>query len=578
MANFSKLEDYTFARLCKTFERFEIPRFQRPYSWKNKQLQDFFSSIVENDNNYFIWNIISVYNKIERTDHFEPIQIIDWQQRITTILLLLAVIKKQFLLLDCKDKNEAIQVKWKVSVIEDLIFWRDLEDVENDILQPILSFNKKEYNNIFYKVLNETYNDIDTNKIWDNERRIINNFHILNKLVENHIKKDPLLELLHLLTKVRELQIIFIWVSNDNDVYWIFEWFNATWLWLSVADLIKNTVLRHTKSNSNIQSSVNFLWDEMEDLFSNTAISNFPKFIRYQWIANNWYISLSNLYTKINDEKIKWKSEEDVELYVKELNKDAKIFLWLMYQEYEKNLEITTEVLSEFKRFRYLRNEQVYEILLSYYWLFKRWIVKSSTLTKYLKLLWYFIVRSRFISINPSDYEKIFAQHCKEISTSDQGNISKYFDIFISKLKPYVSDDEQFIVNLVSDVKYGYDNKLINEILSTLIHKGNWSIQMCEPEIEHILPQKPIKWWYSESDIKEYVHKIWNLTLLFSWDNKEVWNENMDIKSKNFITSNFLFNKDISFKWAEKFKEDYSLAIEERSNYIANEISKEWKL
>jgi len=77
MANFSRLEDYNFSSLCKTFERFEIPKFQRPYSWKNKQLQDFFSSIVENENNYFVGNIISIYNKTDRTEEFEPIQIID---------------------------------------------------------------------------------------------------------------------------------------------------------------------------------------------------------------------------------------------------------------------------------------------------------------------------------------------------------------------------------------------------------------------------------------------------------------------------------------------------------------------
>jgi hypothetical protein len=116
-----------------------------------------------------------------------------------------------------------------------------------------------------------------------------------------------------------------------------------------------------------------------------------------------------------------------------------------MYKEHEKNLEISSEVINDFKKFRYLRNEQVYEVLLSYYKLLDNKIVRPTVLSKYLKLLWYFVVRSRFISINPSDYEKIFAQHCKEVSTANADNITQYFDIFISKLKPYVSDDDQFI-------------------------------------------------------------------------------------------------------------------------------------
>ena len=152
-----------------------------------------------------------------------------------------------------------------------------------------------------------------------------------------------------------------------------------------------------------------------------------------------------------------------------------------------------------------MRNEQVYEILLSYYKLLKNNIVKDSTMLKYLRLLWYFIVRSRFISINPSDYEKIFAQHCKEISTADKWNINQYLDIFISKLRPFVSDDKQFIENLVSDLKYSTDWKekwLVREILSALVHAKDESIQMNQPEIEHILPQKPQKWGLTENEIK----------------------------------------------------------------------------
>lgn len=49
MANFNKTEDYTFAKLCNTLTSFEVPNFQRPYAWTNKQLQDFWSSITKNE-------------------------------------------------------------------------------------------------------------------------------------------------------------------------------------------------------------------------------------------------------------------------------------------------------------------------------------------------------------------------------------------------------------------------------------------------------------------------------------------------------------------------------------------------
>ena len=41
MANFEETKDYTFMKFCKAFDTFIIPKFQRPYDWRNKQLQEF---------------------------------------------------------------------------------------------------------------------------------------------------------------------------------------------------------------------------------------------------------------------------------------------------------------------------------------------------------------------------------------------------------------------------------------------------------------------------------------------------------------------------------------------------------
>ena len=49
MAEFKSTDPRTFSEIIKLKDRFEIPNFQRAYSWRNKELQDFFNSIVENE-------------------------------------------------------------------------------------------------------------------------------------------------------------------------------------------------------------------------------------------------------------------------------------------------------------------------------------------------------------------------------------------------------------------------------------------------------------------------------------------------------------------------------------------------
>lgn len=579
MAKFTETKAYWFWKFCKTYEKFEIPKFQRPYSWKNKQLQDFFSSILENEEDYFIWNIISVLpiDNVNNIENFS-LQIIDGQQRLTTLFLLLSVIKKQ--LSDLPEK-EGINIKWKIARIDNILFWKDAEDFSDDIWETKLTFNKQSYTDLFKTILLNELNDDIEKQSSDIEKRLISNFYILNKLIKDHIQWwDDFENLNLLLTKIMKLQFIFIWVSTDSDIYWIFEWFNATWLGLSVADLIKNSILNNTKQDKNIQDSVTFLWDEMEDLFSSTtSLNKFPKFIRYQWISKNWYISLSNLYSEINKIKIKWHNQDDILNFITELNEDSKIYLWIMYEKHEKFLDIPKNLISHFSDFRYLRNDQVYEVLLSYYRLYKNGLVKEWTLIKNLKKLWIFVVRSRFVSINPSDYEKKFAKHCEILSDANKESINSYLDWFISEIKKLVSDDKQFITNIVSDVRYNdSDKKLIKKIFLAIFEKENSTISINEPEIEHILPQKPVKWWLTEREIKTHINMIWNLTLLFSWDNKKVGNEKMDIKSTNYANSAFDFNKDLSLKWKDEFNNDYQTAIDNKSIIIADKISKIWKI
>lgn len=65
---------------------FNIPKYQRAYAWEKQQLKDFVEDIENQklDRSYFFGTIL--FQAQPRHEGFEVIDIVDGQQRITTLI------------------------------------------------------------------------------------------------------------------------------------------------------------------------------------------------------------------------------------------------------------------------------------------------------------------------------------------------------------------------------------------------------------------------------------------------------------------------------------------------------------
>ena len=70
---------------------FEIPEYQRPYVWKKDNWEALFSDLTDNDAGYFIGAIICA-DKPSRTMSYNRYDVVDGQQRLTTLSIFLAAI------------------------------------------------------------------------------------------------------------------------------------------------------------------------------------------------------------------------------------------------------------------------------------------------------------------------------------------------------------------------------------------------------------------------------------------------------------------------------------------------------
>ena len=127
--------------LSNLFESsFEIPNYQRGYSWQKKQLDDFWTDIT-NINNVHYMGAIYTETITRKNKNYEIL--IDGQQRLTTLAILIYELEKKI--------NQNPKKR---------LFYADgnqnkefLENVEKDKLEELIN----EMPNYFYDILPYTY-------------------------------------------------------------------------------------------------------------------------------------------------------------------------------------------------------------------------------------------------------------------------------------------------------------------------------------------------------------------------------------------------------------------------------------
>lgn len=99
---------------------FEVPKYQREYTWGFREWEDLFDDLIENDDGYFLGSIICI-NTATDSINGPKFEVVDGQQRLTTLSLFLSA-----LFTTLNDRKEMLD-----------------EDQLSDILQLILCPHKR---------------------------------------------------------------------------------------------------------------------------------------------------------------------------------------------------------------------------------------------------------------------------------------------------------------------------------------------------------------------------------------------------------------------------------------------------
>lgn len=541
--------------------RYQVPLFQRDYSWNEEQWDDLWTDIlaVKNKENRVHYMGAIVLQNLQNKQY----SIIDGQQRLATIsIIALSIIKRIQDLVEADVEVEANRER-KTRLTEQYVGEKDAVS-----LRYSNKLKLNENNDSFYRsFLVQLREPINPHKLPSSNKLLQNAFEYFYKQVKELFGENPKGEELadflqnQLAEKLLFIQIV---VENDLDAYTVFETLNARGIELSISDLLKNYLLSLTAESDEDKHQAKEQWNRIIQI---TDLDKFPTFLRYFWHSRYETIRKEQLFKALR--KSVTTKAETFEL-LDNLERYAAVFSALSNPNdelWQGNKEIKKRV-NELKLFGV---RQPYPLLLEAF--FKLPVSQFEDVLRFCSVIAF---RYNVIgNLDPKRQELAFHNASKKLFDGTIINSSQV----AQELKSIYIDDERF-ENLFStkQVNTKSKKKLTRYILYSLENQIAGTERNFEDEtatIEHILPENPLDEWkdsFTQEEQENYVYRLGNLTLLESAKNNDCGTKPFSEKQKIYQQSQYQMTKQIDYpEWTAN-------QIRSRQENLAKIAKTVWKI
>ena len=562
--------DKTVRDLLGSKRQFVIPRFQREYSWDKKNYQEFLEDMLGNliikdgrisSSQYFLGTMLCIGNFAEGTE--QEIQVVDGQQRLTTITILFSAMSDIFLTLgeqilsrqlfayimtEDDDGNEVRILKSKTSYPFFSYFIQDKEKK----MSPDATTEEEH-------CIKETYEYFRAQLTEAKLKSMLKRKHgseIVEALSEIDVLKA-------LRDQVLNSTFISISTTDREQANKIFEILNAKGKRLAYIDLIKNKIFE-VLNKVEPADFAEETWKNIKETLSFGKESvGLATFYQHFWSSKYKKVSSNKLYEAFNS-TIK-KSETEYTEFIKELQKNAKIYMQIVNpkrEDYNNRKEYFGIVQSLSCINNYFNVVQVRIALLALFDTKQRGIVDFTMLRDTLSYLENFHFAYNAILANRTNrLEKIYSSFAIALRKSQTKAEAKCVirDKLVASLDElfptFDSFSEKFVAlsftkkDKVSNVKTKYAINKLNSLYS------NNEVFANDGTIEHIIPEKE----------QGNTLNIGNLILLEDNLNVEAGHENYANKCAVYAKSNYIWIKNFV---AQHEQWDSSM-IEQRAKEMA---------
>ena len=496
-------------------EQFTIPAYQRRYSWQDKQVKELFDDInhLEGGETHLLGSIVCLTG-----DHgagINALELVDGQQRTTTIMLFLDAIEDR-LRADANDED--------AQSINKLVNSRDYTGTKSKKLQ-LGDLDNKDFTRV-----------VDGREL---DEVVNNNLLKARKLIGDLIGKLDTEEFNQFRYKfINNAYIIRLDVAQAKDAFKLFETINNRGLSLSPTDIIKNFLLGNASIiSSETLESVKEDWTRIVLSLDGIDMDNF--FRQYmagqtgQKVTQTRLIDTFKAYYARNIEEgealreyeefaeavegSETTNKQDLKAFAKTLRLAADI-----YRQIQQATFADDEINRRLINLKKIRSVASYTFILN---LMQRGGVGNNDVLEILRMVEIFMLRRNVAEYRTSELEDIFVALTK---LPDENIVAATKQIFVDNMP----SDEEFETRLTGHVFKGQLEARAKYMLEYLGYGTLSPTEMVikshrAVELEHIMPQtidtkkakEELGDWvsYLGEDAAlhgEYLTKLGNLTML----------------------------------------------------------------
>ncbi len=550
--------DEFLTRLMQGPKQFLIPIFQRTYSWTHANCDQLFKDIVnagssQQIQSHFIGSLVLISSQ-STSASIPQWQVIDGQQRLTTVTLLIAALLDRAKELGCE-----VVAATPLAAIREYYLSNTYGEGDTKYKLLLTKGDKPALCNL-----------IEQKELPENSSvNVRQNYQYFYSVITDIEKVEAVYQGI---LKLKVVEVILM--SGQDDPQAIFESLNSTGVDLSQADLIRNYVLM--RQEHELQTSLyEEQWYPMEQQFGAVYAEKFDRFaqdfLTLKTESNNLlksrdvYLTFKHWFTTQTQEKL-------VPEVLAELCKYAGYYTAFSLLK-EKDAELR-------KAFVDLRGlvEVASPVVIKLYDLYEGDFLSKSEFITALRLLASYVLRRSACDMQTRSLGNTFAALAHKISADAPLESLKVALARFSKNSRFPQDTEFYQALLHRDL---YESRICRYVLDRLQNNSKEKVDTASFTIEHVMPQNPD------------LHKDWQLMLGDNWDEvQQTWlhrlgnltltaynseYQDFPFEKKKTITGGFnesplrLLNKDIQDKpqWTEA-------EMQVRAERLAKDALKIW--
>lgn len=524
---------------------YDIPRYQREYTWNQRDWANLYDDITQNDAGYFLGSFIVVNGTVNSkmdTIHYE---VIDGQQRLTTLSLLLAALYAR--IMEHKDSIDDDMMLDDIRPLRNRLILKSDKSMTR-VIPQVQNHNLEDYRWILKEHIG--LDAVMQKPKFLGLRKMSKAFnYFYDRLGEDVGGRDGIecvRCLLDICRLVCSAVVVQITVDSHADAYTLFASLNNRGVPLSAVDLIKNMLLGKVAGVNDGQLDYYFeRWQEVlhnlgddyktQERFFRQNYDAFRREVNKPFIGESGsQLPLGSVATRSNLLKIyekRMESDDGALKVLDELTENSALYSRIIGLDQESPDSALSHQLLELSRAQGVAS---YLMLLFLFKKQNQLELKDETLALLVKLLVCFFVRRNLTDTPPTrDLERLFISICESLESEGLKGIAAA-EYIKKRLVDVSASDASFKERLegpIYDVNPDMTRYILTVIASPSVTKemkplweryasGNyvWTI-------EHIFPQGkniPDEWvkMVADGDMskaievqEKQVHTLGNLTI-----------------------------------------------------------------